>query len=183
MAGDMNSLANGAPVPLALSRALPRKCTVPEVPASCDTYWWGAALLPWGVRVYGNGSALQSDEPEVRRCGWAIVEIGNDGYPVRAAYGPLPGPLQTAGRAERHAALRAIDIVGHLELFITDLESLAKEGGSWKPQLESATGRHAAIWRKMFALARGGKRRPDFHRVPSHKSVDEFLTAGYHWID
>ncbi|CAK0838443.1 unnamed protein product [Prorocentrum cordatum] len=34
--------------------------------------------------------------PEARRCGWAVVALGPDGFPLEAAYGLLPRAVQTA---------------------------------------------------------------------------------------
>eukprot|EP00959_Pyramimonas_sp_CCMP1952_P415585 8707999-Pyramimonas_sp.AAC.1 len=50
---------------------------------------------------------MANNGPELRRCGWAAVELGPSGPPVRAVYGALPGRAQSVPRAERYAAHQA----------------------------------------------------------------------------
>eukprot|EP00959_Pyramimonas_sp_CCMP1952_P085738 1793479-Pyramimonas_sp.AAC.1 len=64
---------------------------------------------------------MHSAWPEFRRCGWSAVQMGEFGLPVRAAYGPLPGPIQSVGRAERYALLRGLQLLPRLVLSVSDL--------------------------------------------------------------
>eukprot|EP00959_Pyramimonas_sp_CCMP1952_P399849 8377881-Pyramimonas_sp.AAC.1 len=43
----------------------------------CPMLAWGATNEVWGRRVvYTDGSGLANASPELRRCGWAVVELG-----------------------------------------------------------------------------------------------------------
>ena len=56
------------------------------------------------------------------------MQFAVEGAPIRAAYGPLPGALQTAGRAERRTLLMAARLFGpSLECAFEDLLALAEE--------------------------------------------------------
>ena len=70
---------------------------------------WGATDGPWGIRIYTDGLGLSNSSPELRRCGWACVDVSPWGLPLRALYRPLPG-RQTVPRAERYAGLRAMRV-------------------------------------------------------------------------
>ena len=94
-------LAYALPV---LSVSTPRPPEIPEV------WEWGDVGGVWGPVTFGDGSAQGSSVPEVRRAGWAIVQLGSNLLPLRALFGNLCGPLQTVGRAERTAALHAIRV-------------------------------------------------------------------------
>eukprot|EP00959_Pyramimonas_sp_CCMP1952_P110155 2304736-Pyramimonas_sp.AAC.1 len=77
------------------------------------------------------------------------------GWPLRAVYGPLPGPLQTVGRSERFALFMAVRHFGaKLEVVLTDLLALESEAASWGPELEGAAAAHATVWRALRAQAR-----------------------------
>eukprot|EP00959_Pyramimonas_sp_CCMP1952_P244027 5101032-Pyramimonas_sp.AAC.1 len=45
---------------------------------------WGAIGLPWPSKLYGDGPCLESDFPEERRCGWAVVALTPDLWPYKA---------------------------------------------------------------------------------------------------
>ncbi|CAK0827554.1 unnamed protein product, partial [Prorocentrum cordatum] len=102
-----------------------------EVTTGLPTYFWGdwnTEELQFGNVVYTDGSGLASAIPEIRRCGWAAAQMAAQGWPLRAVYGPLPGPLQTVGRSERFALLMAVRHFGtKLEVVLTDLLALESE--------------------------------------------------------
>eukprot|EP00959_Pyramimonas_sp_CCMP1952_P007110 148752-Pyramimonas_sp.AAC.1 len=81
--------------------------------------------------------------------------MGEFGLPVRAAYGPLPGPIQSVGRAERHAVLRGLQLLPRLVMSVSDLLGAVREGGEWSPEHASAAAAHADIWGQIFSVAQG----------------------------
>eukprot|EP00959_Pyramimonas_sp_CCMP1952_P352123 7377931-Pyramimonas_sp.AAC.1 len=75
---------------------------IPSVPDDSPVCSWGRAYELFGRRIFADGSGLANSSPELRRCGWAAVEWGPSGLPVRAVYGPslggfsrFPGPSAT----------------------------------------------------------------------------------------
>ena len=63
----------------------------PEIP---EVWEWGDVSGVWGLVTFGDGSAQGSSVPEVRRAGWAIVQLGDNLLPVRALFGNLVGPFK-----------------------------------------------------------------------------------------
>ena len=101
--------------------------------------------------------------PELFRCGWAIIQLDEHLWPVRALHGALPGPLQYVGRAERWAALQALRHCQGMDEYVADLLSLVQEGREWHQRHASSKGKHAAIWRAMLhAQADRQEPPPDF---------------------
>eukprot|EP00959_Pyramimonas_sp_CCMP1952_P301908 6317618-Pyramimonas_sp.AAC.1 len=49
-------------------------------------FWgcWEGSSDEWPRAVFTDGSAIPPSIPELRRCGWACVQVPPDGYPVRA---------------------------------------------------------------------------------------------------
>ena len=140
--------------------------------------------MPWPKKIYTDGSGLAPQVPEARRCGWAAVALGADGWPYRVIYGALPGQLQTVGRAERYAVLAPLRQGGEVELVVSDLQSLVREGNEWSAEAESARGRHAGLWRKIRgAVANSGRAPPRFRWVPAHKTLQEALEGGLSPLD
>eukprot|EP00959_Pyramimonas_sp_CCMP1952_P255084 5328075-Pyramimonas_sp.AAC.1 len=80
---------------------------IPAVASQAQVFSLGAESAPWGFRVYTDGSGLASGTPEATRCGWSVVSLSPGGWPVKAAFGALAGPVQTVPRAERQAILHA----------------------------------------------------------------------------
>ncbi|CAK0865551.1 unnamed protein product [Prorocentrum cordatum] len=133
----------------AVSTCLPRvPPSVPPAERNAKVYFWGDWSDDPGTTegnvVFTGGSGLASSMLELRRCGWAAVQVSSQGLPARAAYGPLPGPFQTVGRAERHALLQALLVLSPqrggpaVDAVFTDLLGLAGEATSWGAALEQA---------------------------------------------
>ena len=95
--------------------------------------------------VYGDGSGYGTEVQEHFRCGWATVELDANLWPIRAVYGPLPGPLQSVGRAERWTVLQAVTRCSRLREYVADLKSLVEEGQEWSQRLVQSKCKHAAI--------------------------------------
>eukprot|EP00959_Pyramimonas_sp_CCMP1952_P323750 6775532-Pyramimonas_sp.AAC.1 len=69
--------------------------TLPKVKGGLSVHFWGDWTTPqelFGNAVFTDGSGLAPSIPER---GWAVVPFARQGIPIRAAFGPLPGPLQT----------------------------------------------------------------------------------------
>ena len=137
--------------------------------------YWGATNSEWGRRVYTDGSGLASASPELRRCGWAVVEMGPFGFPVRACYGPLPG-RQTVPRAERYAGLWAIKVAPQGVEICSDHLSFVREGSAWDEELAGARGLHADIWREIMKRTEG-QDRPKFKWVPAHRELGDVIAS------
>ena len=115
------------------------------VPDELPVFVWGETEAPWGRRVYSDGSGLFSNSPELRRCGWAVVEVGPGGLPIRARYGGLPGRVQSVPRAERVAIYQALRVSPRNVHVVSDHLSAVQEGQSWNFALAHSSGRHALI--------------------------------------
>ncbi|CAK0805455.1 unnamed protein product, partial [Prorocentrum cordatum] len=151
----------------------------PPAPSDNVVIEWSATQVGRPSVVYTDGSAHASQVPEARRCGWAAVALRPDGPPLKAAYGPLPGPRQTVGRAERHACLAPLAQAGSVQVIVSDLQSPVTEGNSWSPTAQSARARHASIWRQLHAAAaRRDGPPPRFRWVPAHRSLQQALAEG-----
>ena len=138
---------------------------------------WGATHLPWGTRVYTDGSGLANASPELRRCGWAAVELSESGFPVRAVFGPLPG-RQSVPRAERYAGLWAFEVAPQMRTLCSDHLSFVRESAQQHPELCSARGKFADIWRRISRLASQPSRCPvSFVWVKAHRQLEDVLDA------
>ncbi|CAK0842037.1 unnamed protein product, partial [Prorocentrum cordatum] len=122
------------------------------------------------------GSAV----PEVRRAGWAIVQLCADLLPARALVGNVVGPIQTVGLAERTAALQAVRVNPDLKVFVSDLLSLVREGQSWDPELACGMQKYAGVWRSIFAHSerRIDAEPPSFVWAPAHLSIEQAFQRG-----
>ncbi|CAK0837890.1 unnamed protein product, partial [Prorocentrum cordatum] len=142
------------------------------------------AEVAWPAAVYTDGSGRASQVPEARRCGWAAVALRPDGMPLKAPYGPLPGPRQTVGRAERQACLAPLSQAGEVQLIVSDLQSLVTEGNLWSPTAQAASARHASMWRQLHAAAEArGSPPPRFRRAPAHRTLEQALEEGIRPMD
>eukprot|EP00959_Pyramimonas_sp_CCMP1952_P462953 9484108-Pyramimonas_sp.AAC.1 len=62
--------------------------TTDSIQSEC--FCWGDADGIWGPVSYTDGSGYGSNHPEVRRCGWSVVQLDEETLlPKRAKYGPL----------------------------------------------------------------------------------------------
>ena len=110
--------------------------------------------------------------------------LNGQGVPARAMYGGLPGPVQTVGRAERHAAWQAIRAAPKVETIVTDLKGLAMEAESWNKQMAKASGKHATIWRSIFwEVEEQGREPPAFRWTPAHLTMKEAMARGVRVTD
>ncbi|CAK0868465.1 unnamed protein product, partial [Prorocentrum cordatum] len=101
--------------------ALPMRPAFRPLPARAQAEReWGAIGLPWPSKLYGDGSCLESDFPEERRCGWAVVALTRDLWPCKALFGSLGGPIQSVPRAERVAGLKALQRAQRPATYVTD---------------------------------------------------------------
>ncbi|CAK0807829.1 unnamed protein product [Prorocentrum cordatum] len=101
--------------------ALPMRPAFRPLPARAQAEReWGAIGLPWPSKLYGDGSCLESDFPEERRCGWAVVALTRDLWPYKALFGSLGGPIQSVPRAERVAGLKALQRAQRPATYVTD---------------------------------------------------------------
>eukprot|EP00959_Pyramimonas_sp_CCMP1952_P352780 7391242-Pyramimonas_sp.AAC.1 len=56
----------------------------PPEPSLLPVKEWGARDAPWPSKVFGDGSCFDSDFPEARRCGWAVVALAPNLLPFKA---------------------------------------------------------------------------------------------------
>ena len=84
-----------------LSYGLPPLPPFPAAPANSQpVLGWGDWRGVWGRKVYTDGSGYASATPGLTRCGWSVIQLDESGIILRAIYGALPGPIQTAPRSE-----------------------------------------------------------------------------------
>ncbi|CAK0810080.1 unnamed protein product [Prorocentrum cordatum] len=168
---DFSGFAHEAGLPVTPPRMLP---AADEAEVRLGGGWSGRSDEQRGDIAFTDGSGFASSMPELRRCGRSL---GSNGVPVRAAFGALPGRLQTVGRAERHALLQVTELLGQQARFVaTDLLALAQEASSWGPELERVKAVHAPVWR----LLRQQPCHPLVFWAPAHQDVDGYLAAGLH---
>ena len=108
--------------------------SIAKVQYGLPVYYWGDWITEpneFGNAVFTGGSGLAGSIPELRRCGWAVVQFSRQGLPLRATNGPLPEPLQNVGRAERDALLMTVWLFGpNFDYVFTDLLVLEAESTS-----------------------------------------------------
>ena len=110
-----------------------------------------------GNAAFADGSGLAGSISELRRCGWAIVQLSQQGLPIRAAFGALPGPLQTVCRAEVYAVLFALqhaDLAGQGVLLLVHNEAIV--GGLRRLRSAAAAsepGEASDLWRQIAQIA------------------------------
>ncbi|CAK0829323.1 unnamed protein product, partial [Prorocentrum cordatum] len=125
-----------------------------------------------------------SKAPEARWRGWAVLAFRPDGFQLKAACGPLPGAVQTVGRAERFACLAPLRQRRPTSLIVSDLQSLMTEGNSWSPDAASARGRHAGIWGQLHAAAAArAVPPPRFRWAPAHRTLEQAIEEGIRPLD
>ena len=140
-------------------------------------FWgdWSSDPSSWSSVCYTDGSGMAPSWPELRRCGWSVVQLGDNGMPIRAIVGPLWGPIQTVGRAERFAVLQALRHLPSVTLVVYDLLGLVQEAESWSHELADAQAAYADIWRSILAMYPGGEGRPAFIWCPAHHTDETYL--------
>ena len=92
------------------------------------------AVRKGGADGLGFGTELR----ERFRCGSAVVELDANMRPIRVLYGPLPGGLQSVGRAERSVAPQAIVHCDVPIEVVSDLLRLAQEARGLRGSLSGA---------------------------------------------
>eukprot|EP00959_Pyramimonas_sp_CCMP1952_P173177 3618917-Pyramimonas_sp.AAC.1 len=107
------------------------------------SFWgdWESDRSFWRGVCYTDGSGTAPSWPELKRCGWSVVQLGDNGMPMRALL----------GGAERFAVLQALRHLPHVNLLVSDLLGLVKETDSWSPELADAQAAYADIWRSILA--------------------------------
>ena len=132
-----------------LSVGMPLLPSLPvQPPRDPPIFWWGDWATPSSQRgnvVFTDGSGRWSNQPEIRSCGWAFVQLSDAGHPLRACYGRLAGPSQTVGEAERVAVRRALQKLPSVDVVVTDLLGLFQEAQEWSSVANSSSGKHAAV--------------------------------------
>jgi hypothetical protein len=85
--------------------------TQSEVEAANRVVWHRGAQATMTGRLFTDGSTHLGTCDNLRRCGWAVVEVDDDGGLISAAYGLVPlceAPDQTSRDAEDFAILQAV---------------------------------------------------------------------------
>ena len=118
-------------------------------------FWgdWGSDIYAWTFVVFNGGPGIVPCWPELTRCGWWCSQLGDNGMPARGAWGPLPGPVQTVGRAERKAVPQALKLIPKVSLIVADLLSLQQVGSQRGTIDADAQANYADLWQGMFHVA------------------------------
>ena len=104
----------------------------------------------WEGEVFIDGSGYQPKRAALRRCGWAAVQLHEDGSLKAAMFGPLPGKDQSVPTAEHYALLQVVRRGGrHLTVW-SDCQAVV--GNFESGQRALAPGRYfAGLWKQVFA--------------------------------
>ncbi len=149
--------------------------TVPPPRRDYGEKWFFAPGVPteqfFGGTVYTDESALNPQCPDVRRAGWAVVQIDAKGAVMKAVYGHLPAALsmdQTVAGGELHALRRATELsVGPL-VIKTDDQGAIDGFNAGEAACVSQRRPNAASWRG-FWRARDDDG-PRLCKVKAHRS-------------
>ena len=115
----------------------------------------GDQNLPWRGKFYIDGSGLEPQLPELRRCGWAVVMCDDHGNLLRAVYGPLPGCWQDVGRAELFALVMLAICVGAAMADVATDCIAVFTGWGLGPATSSQRSAMGTLWRRLqFELLR-----------------------------
>ncbi|CAK0839905.1 unnamed protein product, partial [Prorocentrum cordatum] len=103
---------------------------------------WESPLNSRSAMAYHDRSGFDAARPELCRCGWAAVQLGDHDMLVGALFGALPG--------RRQAFRRTLRPTPRAPRAVADSSALAAEIESQGPELASARGQCAEIWRGVF---------------------------------
>ncbi len=126
--------------------------------------------------VYTDGSATNPRHPEVRRAGWAAIQVDDQGELIKGVYGHVPAEAsteQTAGAGELYALRRAAELAAGDTVIHTDYQTIidgVKAG-------EAACCHHrkpsASAWRAYWRAAEGGN--CAVYKVKAHRTRAEAM--------
>ncbi len=129
--------------------------------------------------VYTDGSAYNPQVPEVRRAGWAVVQVDGDGRLLKAVFGHVPASVstdQTVAAGELYALRRAAELsVGALTVK-TDYQGILDGWRAGEAACTAANRPNAASWRALWRTIEGAD--PQFVKVKAHRSRQEAAESG-----
>ena len=120
----------------------------------------------WQGEVFVDGSGYQPRWAVLRRCGWAAIQLNDDGSLKAAMYGPLPGEDQTVPTAEHFALLQVVRRGGtHIRIW-SDCQAVV--GNFEKGAGAMAAGKYfAGLWKQVFS-AMGAETQLEVRKVKAH---------------
>ncbi len=129
--------------------------------------------------VYTDGSAFYPQCADIRRAGWAVVQIDSDGGLVKALFGHVPASIsteQTVSAGEIYAMRRATELrIGELTIK-TDYQGILDGLQAGEAATTSARRPNAASWRAFWRAADGTA--PRAQKVKAHRSREEAAAEG-----
>lgn len=141
-----------------------------------------AAPLRGGVYATDGSGGKYSQDPLLRRCGWAWVQM-IEGKPGFAKFGCLEGPKQSVPRAELVAVAEVVrETVGDVEV-LTDHLNIVK--GFRKGASATALADNSDLWEELWAAVGQHQGTVRVTKVPAHAdTVQKVIAAGLdEWPD
>ena len=142
----------------------------------------GDSSVPWSGTLFLDGSGYEPTQPELRRCGWSMVMVDEEGALVRATYGPLPGAHQTVPRAEHFALEQFARLAEPGSVAVTDCKGVAQNHAKG----EAAQAPHeqfAGVWRSVHNLSRGWLGPDSIRWMPAHCTEADVQEGKVGWLD
>ncbi len=124
--------------------------------------------------VYTDGSAFHPQCADVRRAGWAVVQVDSSGRVEKALFGHVPASIstdQTVAAGELFAMRRAVELsIGELTIK-TDYQGILDGSQAGEAATTSAKRPNAASWRAFWRATNGAT--PRIQKVKAHRSREE----------
>jgi len=155
---------------------------LPKALWHAETSWWQqpASSVISGL-IFTDGSCLYPGFPALRRCGWALAQMNEQGEIDSVCYGPCPRevcPRQTIPEAEDYAIAQLRETaMPPMTLYpdcLATVRAVNAEGGKYK----QATAERAHIWARYAATFEGAGITAEHVKAHASKAhVEEGLTT------
>ncbi len=149
-----------------------------------------------GGRVYFDGSCTPSPIRDLARAGCSIVEVNDDGDPIRTIEATVPWDLpQTAQCAENLAMAMGFDYVWRQAAFVGDCPNVVKAMNGTSRRALASTSRYAGLvlathahperrrlvseirWTKAHRVATGNEERHEARDIKANGIADDLAKA------
>ncbi len=158
-------------------RGNPRK-SVPPPRRDHDEHWYFGQGIPedrhFEGDVYTDGSALHPQLPDVRRAGWAVVQLRPDGTVAKALYGHVPAGIsvdQTVASGEVYALRRAAELATGTVIAGVDYQGILDGCRAGEAACDHHRRPNATSWRAIWRATDGAV--PSVRKIKAHRSRQE----------
>ncbi len=152
--------------------------TVPPPRRDHDERWFFAPGVPedrfFDGDVYTDGSAYNPQCPDIRKAGWAVVQLDADGGVLKAVYGHLPAAMsvdQTVAAGEVYALRRATELTAGTIHVRVDYQGIVDGCRAGEAACCSHRRPNAASWRPIWRATDGNA--PRVTKVKAHRTRQE----------